>query len=79
MHPSHNIGFQFPSCKMVITNDHAWLSTLSTFNEEISIERVLASHDVRIENGQHFTYYLISMCHKSHYPLKVFCVWIEKM
>ena len=38
---------------MVITNDHAWLST---FNGEMNdIERVLGTHDVRIENRQYFT------------------------
>ncbi|KIM46832.1 hypothetical protein M413DRAFT_422275 [Hebeloma cylindrosporum] len=59
-HPSDVLNQQllqkFPDCKMVITKDHAWLSTFREDEEMVSdpeqlLEKVLASHDVRVENG----------------------------
>ncbi|KIM46830.1 hypothetical protein M413DRAFT_263918 [Hebeloma cylindrosporum] len=59
-HPSNDLNRQlllkFPGCRMVITKDQDWLSALREDEEMISdpkelLERVLASHNVRIENG----------------------------
>ena len=42
------------------------------------LEQVLASHEVRIENGQYPNKYLITTPHKSHKYVKVSSAWTGK-
>ena len=42
------------------------------------LERVLASHEVRIENGQYPNKYLITLPHNFHKYFKVSSAWIGK-
>lgn len=58
-HPSNDLNKlllqRFPACRMVISHDEDWCSVLKTGEEtfpdsEELLERVMASHDIRVEN-----------------------------